>query len=379
MSGDISPGNRLNTRNAQNINIVYRDGLLRYLLLLVLLFAHFSQRAQGKIDPDSPKLLTVKEGNDIELTLDPNHQGLLGIFLGQDSLIKSLEVRDVIPFSVWVDGRLYADDSTYHNLNLKSIADFTTGKDTAFVSFYSSSSFRNFESRYVYNVEESQLTNTSVQFRKETKNRRLFTYFFIVFLLLVGLFRYTSPSGFFLYFSKVFFRSIRVSTFDEEDSITIFEAAIASFLVALALWHMLDGETPYLPGYERTQVLRFLYYGGMVSLFFMAKFLLLRFIAYLNGLGTIYKVQFVDFLKYILVTSIFLNVIFFTLYWLDPSPEEYMSSTWRYLYPALYVFFVAYYFFKLSAAVPGKKLLIISYLCTTEIVGAYIISSILVN
>jgi hypothetical protein len=352
---------------------------LTYLFFIAVVLSSISLHGQTRVDANSPKLLTIGDENDIELTLDPNQHRLLGIFLGRDSLISSLEVSDSRPFSVWVDGRLYEDDSTYHSLSLTEISDFSDKADTAFVSFYSTTRFQNFESRYVYRSTDNQLADSSIQFKKEVKNRRLFTYFFIFFLLLIGFFRYTSPSGFFLYFSKVFFRSIRVSTFDEDDSITVFEALIASCLVALAIWHILDGETPYLPGYERTQFFRFLFYTGMVSLFFIGKFLLLRFIAYLNGLGTIYRVQFVDFLKFILVSSIFLNVVFFALYWLDSTPEEYLSNSWRYLYPLLYLFFIGYYFFKLSAAVPGKKLLIISYLCTTEIVGAYIISSILVN
>lgn len=357
------------------------DQHFRLLLLILLAALHLDVSGQeDKFPAGSPKLLNVESRNDIRLTLSPQEHNLLGLFVGYDTTIAGINVSSRNEFSVWVDGKLFAPEKNKHQLSIDELLGSYRGRDTVFVVFYARSNFKNFQCAYIESSgTEEEIQVNPIKLRSAMDSRHTFAIFFLFFLLIVAFFRYLSSYGFFSYFNKVFFRSLRVSTFDENSQTILFETIITSLLTGMAMWHIFDGKSVYLPNFFIEQSGNMLKYSGFAALFLTGKYLVLRLSAYLNGLRSLYMVQFTDFLKFLLMCGIILNTIFFSLYWLDSSPANYLSDNWVYFYPTAYLLFISYYFFKLSASVPGKKLLIISYLCSTEIVGAYIVASILIN
>jgi len=328
---------------------------------------------------NQPKILKIDYNGDIELSLNPDGQKLLGCFVSRDTSLLSLVLSNDNPFTVWIDGKLYKADEDYHDLLISDIFSNNASEDTVFVSFYDEKGFTDFRYEFVYRQISQETSDTNVQLRQATFNKNVLIVLFLFFLLLLAIFRFSSGDTIVSYFQKVFLRNIRVSIFENDSNTTYLEIVLASFLTGMAVWHIENSGENYFVDYFRLQLLDYLKYSGITLLFLIAKYLLLRLVSFLNGLTGVHLIQFVDFLKFLIVISIILNLLFFTIYWSGYYPVAYISNTWEYFYPVMYILFTLYYFFKLSSAVTGKKLLIISYLCTTEILGAYLVASILIN
>jgi hypothetical protein len=224
---------------------------------------------------NQPKILKIDYDGEIELSLNPDGQKLLGCFVSRDTSLISLVLSNDNPFSVWIDGKLYKADQDYHDLQITEIFGDNTSEDTVFVSFYDEKGFTDFRYEFVYRQVAQEATDTQVQLRQATFNKNVLIVLFLFFLLLLAIFRFSSGDTIVSYFQKVFLRNIRVSIFENDSNTTYLEIVLASFLTGMAVWHIENSAENYFVNYFQLQLLDYLKYSGITLLFLIAKYLFL--------------------------------------------------------------------------------------------------------
>lgn len=348
----------------------------RFFSVFILLCTGFSSQSLAQSSP-SPNLVTIDSKGRVSITLSPQDHNLLGLFFYKDPQIIGIEVSAANDFSVWKNGVLWSSDSNYHLFTANNLL---TEQDTVFLAFHSRTKFEDFHCQYLMRFEElNNSFENSVSLRSSLVSKNSFILFTLVFILLIGTYKFVSSASLLEYFRKIFFKRIRVYSGFDDARITLPELAITSLSVGISIWHI-KGNHQLIIGYEFSdQVRDVLLYSVYVLIFLAGKFFLVRIISKLNGLEKFEVIQFIDFTKYYLMLSLFLNTALFSIFWFGDLREYSISKTWEYFYPVTYLIFILYYFFKLSSVLPRKKLLLISYLCTTEILGAFIVSTVLIS
>ena len=121
---------------------------------------------------------------------------------------------------------------------------------------------------------------------------------------------------------------------------------------------------------------------GAATLMFYAYLVLKMLILQVTGsLFKYRRVKTLHFRSYLLFMTIFMLLLYMlqlTGYWFQVEGEWYWQLI-RYAGPAISAVFVIWIYFQLSSEVAKRKLHIISYLCTTEILPTFILANWLLN
>ena len=346
----------------------------RSCIFLIVAIAGYAVTGQ---DLSTPNMVTIDNEGRVSITFSPQNHDLLGLFYYRDQRILGIEVSADNNFSIWKNGILLTPETKSRKFTTDQL--LSGEEDTVFLAFHARSNFENFKSRFITEAEIRQEEKNPIFVRSTIFSKNAFVLFTLAFILLIGSYKYLSSVSLLEYFRKIFFKRMRIYSGFEEARLRIHELIIISLSVGISMWQI-KGNHDQVIGYElSTQIYDVLLYSGYTLLFLAGKFVLLRSIARLNGLEKFETVQFIDFTKFYLILSLILNAILFFLYWMGDVGEYSISANWEYFYPITYLIFIVFYFFKLSNVLPRKKLLLISYLCTTEILGAFIVSIVLIS
>lgn len=113
--------------------------------------------------------------------------------------------------------------------------------------------------------------------------------------------------------------------------------------------------------------------SAIIFLFLVAKWLLLSLVSMLFRFRSLKDFQMFDFLNFNLVVMIFILAFIIIDFIFNPSSLTWISGSFLLIFPLSITLFVIWFTMKFVTNSPRKKLVIISYLCATEIVPVIVL------
>ncbi|MFY0599183.1 MAG: DUF4271 domain-containing protein [Cyclobacteriaceae bacterium] len=297
-------------------------------------------------------------------------------FLVNKSQGDILKVCNDAPVDIWVNMQLVGNKLTSCNtINLDSLRE--ANQSDSLVFHIASKEGLSRLSTEIMQVSEKELQSASISLRANQSFRDFYFTGLVVFLMLIALFRNIFPQRFSRMLLNPF--KARGSTVDEyySDFVrpdNIYFAFVFSFLLSLCLQYF--SVRANRANFESFDFLDFSISWSLTLLavmgFVIAKYLLASIVSYIFNLKGISNIQNQDFLNYlfwIFLTVFGLTILEYSLSFHGGwSLLEFAMSTVAFLA----VLFFAGVYFKLSKFISANKMLIISYLCTTEFIPGFI-------
>jgi hypothetical protein len=334
------------------------------------------QQYQGVSEDLSLRLLELNEGKELVFSTDITSSSTIGFFLAKAESFEKLSLQDSIPFSVWVDGKMVQSETKDFEAE-KSRLFQDADSDTLFLVLISSSQFQNLDASLLL------LKDSGIALKNLPTERHIhyFQDWMIIGLLVIGLGAILMKTFFPSLFRLLFRINLLTRRGDEESGEinieTLVAALIMSMMVAYVylLSELMSDDSEILSNW--LLIVQWIEATLVILLTLMIKYVLLRVVAWLNGVRKIVNIQFNDFIKFFTIAALLLLVIECLQYWIGYygafNIKSLVTNTWM----IIYLVFGIYFFQKLSMLTSFKKLHIISYLCTTEFIGAFLIALII--
>lgn len=326
----------------------------------------------------SLKWMKIESDGSINQNLDEGREDNSGFFIFNDGRAQLLKICGKQEIYIWVDGRLYSQaPSPCEAMELQDLFAFA-GKDTLFVSV-SAFDQGNFEATLMAVESPLMLTQENLKRAQDRSTHN----FVIIFMLLMILHFVMLRSNAILLLTRLR-NYFRASVYNEAASSTSFfsqEGVVAlvtaGILVAFDVTYLSIFGVEIIPsaftsfwGVSLAWFNVFLVFVALVVL----KYLGLYLFSTLFSFSNLRNIQHLAYLDFLVMISGFLSILFLTQYWLDFYPSRVISDGWRYYFPIFVLVFGLILFVKLTGFGLSKKLHIISYLCTTELIPAYYVA-----
>lgn len=350
----------------------------RFFITIQCLLLGFA--AMGQIQKQENLLyrfLKIDNENNPSLALDLSSEKTVGFFISADDQYDSLVMYSETSFSVWIFGKLMIDKTDSLSFS-KEFLDQYLDSGQVYVSIYAPKKLEGF-SAFLISYNDSILTTQPDQSRVISTNIVSVNVILLLLVLtIVGFVRKFSSFELSGGFTIGRYRSRpgkSTGTSLLSDLITFETFSIACILGFIYLLFTQFHELYYLP-FQRIFYL-WSAYSMYVFLILAVKYLILWISAGLFNIRQIVKTQFGDFIRFFFVISLLAFLSYQILYWLGFGMLRSLPTGWEYYFLIMYISFLFYYFFKMVSISSFRKLHIITYLCTTELIGAYLLSLIL--
>ncbi len=150
---------------------------------------------------------------------------------------------------------------------------------------------------------------------------------------------------------------------------------VFSFLAAVQIIYMHEAFSiwPYLNTLNDQYLIQWLFVSGVILLFLLIKYLFSLIMSLLMQTRILPNIQFQDFIQVFMWVSILsLGLFFVDLYLIKKTTDSLVNLTY-FLSITVLIGFQLWLYFKFVKFYSHKKLLIISYLCTTEFFPVFLI------
>lgn len=345
----------------------------RFLILAALCCTGTVGYGQDDISEDvRMKFLSVDQSGTAQVVDDPASANSIGIFLYGYEDFLNLRLINRQAFDVWINGRMFF--SGRFDLVLPKQEIFRmANSDTAYVSLHARNAFSELDARIYYDELEPIALVYPIGTRQAKSHQSMMITATIVFGIVLGVFRIVTSAGLNiqgLLRSTGMFRSHDVNT-RELTPVKFIETLLGAVLIGFAMW--------FLFGFDQEatlvrSLLTWAQYIFIIGIGLFAKYFFIRAISALYGLSQISVQQFTDFVRVTLLSAIALTVIFLAAYWFGFYKEVSFGVVWKYYFLFVQLAFLIYFFLRVTVGTTVKKLSIFSYLCTTEILGAFIVA-----
>jgi hypothetical protein len=323
------------------------------------------------------RFLKIDSENNPSLALELNSEKTVGFYITANDLYDILVINSESNFSVWIFGKLIINKTTRISFSKQTLEQYMDSGEV-YVSVYAPKNLEGF-SAVLTTYSDSILISQPDQSRIFTSNIVSINVVLLLWVLtILGFVRKFSSFELSGSFSIGRYRmrpSKNTGTSILSDLITFETFAIATILGFIYLLFKQFHELYYLP-FQRIFYL-WIYYSFFVFLTLALKYLILWVSAVLFNIRQIVKTQFGDFIRFFFVISLIAFLFYQILYWLGYGMLKSLPVGWEYYFLVMYMSFLFYYFFKMVSISSFRKLHIITYLCTTELIGAYLLSLIL--
>ncbi|NQZ75368.1 MAG: DUF4271 domain-containing protein [Ekhidna sp.] len=351
-----------------------------FFLSLVILIQAI--RLHGQSDTivltDYSKLLIQvnSKGELSPVTGNPNLQDA-GFFItaNDDGMLKFCNSEQT---SIWVEGRLASiiDHCDFIPIDdLKQLA----SSDTFFVSISAANSLKNLTCQHVL-FEDLRVIQEEVAFSRNTTDSA--NEFIIIALVLIVFFtgfmvaRHPSRSSFL--FQKTF--TLKSSAYELVNSSFFSEASFLLFgifsIIASFILVYLELRFDYGFISNDLSVMQIFFFWCKCALFlfllFLAKYLFVTLVAALFGFKGLRDYQLFDFINF--HSIVFCGIFLLTFVdFLMGKTGVIIESKFLWIFPSVLITFIIWFTSKFVSNSPRRKLMIISYLCATEIVPVVIL------
>ncbi len=320
------------------------------------------------------RFISVSPEGNASMVSDYSNFSTLGFFIRKTENFDIMKICNGDFFNVWFNSRLYFTDQTCLELGKDDIFQ-KVESDSVYIVINTDGDFNELEAETLTNDFDRAIIYYPINSRYSDESRSTLITISLSLILIFGLLKYYLYAFFSDLFKASLFRRIssRERT-DEFDQNILIGSLILSLAGSYCYWYVNDLSNPafnmdYLPS-----ILRWLLYAVIIFLALVFKYFFINLIAKLNSFRNLAYIQIYDFLKFFTLISVIFSSIFVAKFWLDFLNTEADHWLWRNFYLLAYIVFLLYYFYKMSFELKYKKLHIISYLCTTEILGVLIIA-----
>jgi hypothetical protein len=323
----------------------------------------------------SLRLLQLDKSDELVLNTDISESGVLGFYVEMAEPFDQLKLCGSVPFSVWLDGRLIVSQSKCVAFEKASL--FAEEKNAIFFTIVSDKQFSNLQAMLLsFRSYDFELTNLPTE-RKTHDFQEWLIIALLIISLGAGIIKLLSPALFKLLFTVNLGASRKDGLIGEFSLETLLGTVFVSLMVAFvyAGASLMEDDTEAISNwliFANWLKIAFYVLVGM-----LIKYVLLSVIAWLNDIPGVVNLQFHDFLKFFSVSSLLLMIILGLYYWLGYYGEFHVLKIVTNVWVVVYLIFMIYLFIKLDSWTHCKKLHIISYLCTTEFIGAFLIALII--
>lgn len=280
---------------------------------------------------------------------------------------------------VWVNGKLLdvvSDCKFYEPSTLYSLA----SSDTLYVSLSSSSSLADLRCELVI-FEELLVVKDEVSLPRAVRSG--FKEFAIIALLLllgfVGIIIASYPSRISYITTKTF--TFKISSYEFVNTnffsgvsmnlISFYSLSLA--FIGLYLNGLAGVELVTTPVSLGGYLWKWIQMSALIFMLVMAKWLVITVVAQLFKFRGLKNFQLFDYLNFNLVLLIPALLFFVIDFILNTPSQTWISTGFVVLFPITLILFVIWFTLKFVNNSPRKKLVIISYLCATEIIPAIIL------
>ncbi len=341
-----------------------------------LLFSYYTFGQDDLIEKEdlSIRFISVSTSNDINIVTDFFAHKNIGLFLDSQEDYDVIKICNGDPFNVWLNSRLHFTNLLCLEMTKTDLLQITKS-DSIYLALSTDGDFRSISAILFDNDFDRTIISNPIEPRVGPDLNSLFIIVFLVQVLLVGYLKYYLPATFDdLFKVSIFRKSTSTERTNEFDLTLVILSVILSSLSGFAFWYINDFSNPNYYGDLNMSLLGWLGYSAVILGALIFKYFLISAITRLNSFRNLAYTQVYDFLRFFTTLSLLLVAIFFGKYWLDIFGKSAGSWIWKHYYFIAYVVFLIYYYYKIGLNLRYKKLHIISYLCTTEILGAVIIA-----
>lgn len=345
------------------------------LIIACLLFAGFSVAQQDTIvvvDYTKVMIATNPDGEVYPITSLDNEQQV-GFFINgmPEGTVRICHPEELF---MWVDGRLF---DTFKGCSYYNPEELFSKKksDTLYVSFSTKNSLADLECELVI-FEELHVVREEVALPREIRNE--FNEFVILSLLLILTFlgvivsNYPGRISYLLQRSFTFklsaYEFINTDFFSAQSMYLLSFFSLSVAFTGLYLDVLLDNHLFGNPETTNGFIWQWLQLSIVVFFLFLAKWVVISFVALLfkfRGLKNFQLFDFLNFNTFLLVPILLILVSDFII---NGPGESWIGQDFFIVFPIIVILFVVWFTFKFVTNSPRKKLMIFSYLCATEII-----------
>lgn len=349
----------------------------------LFVFLLYSLIAHAQLDTvvvyDYTKVMVTVDANDrLTPVTDLTDLQQAGFFIiGQPE--GNLKVCNETPLYLWVNGRLYARINGCDFFEPQELFSYAES-DSIYVSLYAENHLSEIECQLIL-FEKLQILKEDPALPRLARNEfREFTIASILILLLLFAFLVIQHP------SRVGYLSSRTFTFkiSSYEFINTNFLSSASIILLLTLSFLLSFFVVYLDQHLMLEILTendsfwrllnsWMVIGGGITILLFIKWIVVSTVSALFQFREINNYQLFDFLNFLFVGGvvIFLGVVLDFV--LNPHVNSWIGPGFVYVFMVVLILYIIWFTFKFVNNSPRKKLLIISYLCATEIIPAILI------
>lgn len=322
------------------------------------------------------RFLRLGQTGELVLNTEITQSNAIGCYISEKEDFDRLFISDNTNFSIWIDGQLIQSNEKTFNITKESLFEGARN-DTKFISVVSTNPFSNLTA-YLLAADSKKigLINLPIS-KKEHYFQDWLIISVLILLASVGTMRIWMPSMF-----RFLFTMDSLATREENVASEFnFESLLSTLFVSLAIGFLFNTAT-LMDSDKEIISNAYLYLDWFKSSFviffaLLAKYILLTIVAWLNAISKVVNIQYHTFLKAYVIGALVLILISLAHYWTSYySGFHIFGWVSRSLF-VIYFIYLIYLFQKLLASTHCKKLHIISYLCTTEFIGAFLIALII--
>lgn len=347
-----------------------------YLLFFIYSCTLFAQKDTVVINDYTKVMITTKEGSEEEIVPVTDFEELAqaGFFLHNypEGAIRICNEGEIY---VWINGKLIESVNGCELFDPKRFYQ-PSQVDTVFISFTPKKSFEQFKCQLV-SFEDQEVMKSNVSMVRNVRNS-LSEFVIIVFIILLIIFGIMVG----YHSSRVKYIIEKTFTF-KTNAYEFINTAIASSssLISVCLLSLVLGflgiytEELYwknsdIPINLFILLVSWLKLSTLVFMIFLLKAVFIGVIANLFEFKGLRNFQMFDFVNFNLFFFIPVSVIVFLEFTFSPTIGAWMPNNFPLVFSIVLIMFLIWFALKFVNHDPRRKLIIISYLCATEIMPA---------
>lgn len=344
---------------------------LSIFFLVIVDYTLFGQMDTLIVTDFSKEMWIVDKSGKALPAFDIEKEKSVGLFL-TDTPQRTFRICNNGPISIWIDGKFFKEIDGCQYLSGEEIfANYT--RDTLFVNFFALHTFSKFAFEEIKYQKTAVTSETTERPRAESQGFNDFIVIvFLTLILITAFFRRRYPLRFDHIFKGVF--TFKRSIYDVINTQFLGGASLFSVLLLSLqggfVWIYAMNQAD-LPNQLAATYSNIFYDWFRISaiIFFLvvAKWLMLALFARLFGFRKNHDFQLFDFLNFLTFFLSLIVTILMAGFIIDTSLFMWVVN-FEILFSGLLAAFVLWYGIKLVTTIPHQKLLIISYLCATEII-----------
>lgn len=350
--------------------------------LLVLLFVCGGVSASGQ----SPTPMNVVEdlslrlyrldSSELSFSANLDQEDVLGFYITRSDRFDLLSICNTDSFTIWRQGQMIQDLTVCYQVSSELIST-KSDTDTVYFTILSSGYFEGLDIKLLAErVDGMQLQNI-ISLKHSSASKE----WSILMLFVLGLFAVfirNQNANLFSYLFRINARPARDMELEVElDLNLLLSICFVSLMsvVNIQFMHLLTSESSVVSTLSLlADTVRLTL---LVALLLLLRFFLISVVSGLNMLAAVKGAQFMEFIKFFSIGGVLLWVTLQARYWLSYGYE--FRSFWLSdnFYLIIYSLFILYFYIGLVQRSSLKKLHIISYLCTTELIGIFLLALII--